>query len=67
MNFTDWLILNQYNGDIVKAIESLRPSTDYVKDYIFPVAIAFASAFLVGYLLFILTEDKNYKRLPETI
>ncbi|HDX8483129.1 TPA: hypothetical protein RQN45_005233 [Klebsiella oxytoca] len=48
MNFTDWLILNQYNGDIVKAIESLRPSTDYVKDYIFPVAIAFASAFFGG-------------------
>lgn len=48
MNFTDWLILNQYNGDIVKAIESLRPSTDYVKDYIFPVAMAFASAFFGG-------------------
>ncbi|HHL2528105.1 TPA: hypothetical protein ACQ317_004047 [Yersinia enterocolitica] len=48
MIFTEWLILHQYNGDIVKAIESLRPSTDYLKDYVFPVAMAFASAFFGG-------------------
>lgn len=48
MTFTDWLILNQINGDLVKAIESLRTTPDYVKEYIFPVAIAFASAFLGG-------------------
>lgn len=48
MTFTDWLILNQYNSDIVKAIESLRPTADYVKDYVFPIAMAFASAFFGG-------------------
>ncbi|HHQ5841104.1 TPA: hypothetical protein ACSRPO_001558 [Enterobacter asburiae] len=48
MNFTDWLILNQHTGEIARAIESLRPTTDYVKDYIFPVAMAFASALMGG-------------------
>ncbi|HEE0104107.1 TPA: hypothetical protein R6W23_000081 [Citrobacter gillenii] len=48
MTFTDWLILNQHTSDISKAIESLRPTTDYMKDYVFPVAMAFASAFLGG-------------------
>lgn len=48
MTFTDWLILNQHTGEIARAIESLRPTTDYVKDYVFPVTMAFASAFLGG-------------------
>lgn len=48
MTFIDWLMLNQHNDNLVKAIESLRATTDYVKEYVFPVAIAFASAFFGG-------------------
>lgn len=48
MIITDFFMMNQPTDAIVKAIESLRPTTDYVKDYIFPVALAFGSAFLGG-------------------
>ncbi|WP_410732021.1 hypothetical protein [Citrobacter freundii] len=48
MTFTDWLILNQHTGDIAKALEALQPTTDYIKDYVFPIAMAFASALMGG-------------------
>ncbi|HID8494851.1 TPA: hypothetical protein ACXI1U_002451 [Serratia marcescens] len=41
-------MMNQSTDAIVRAIESLRPTADYVKDYIFPVTLAFGSALLGG-------------------
>lgn len=63
MTFTDWLILNQHTGDIAKAIESLRPTTDYVKDYVFPVTMAFASAFLGGVSAVYINKKQELKNI----
>ncbi|HID9654545.1 TPA: hypothetical protein ACXJN2_001587 [Serratia marcescens] len=48
MIITNFLMMNQSTDAIVRAIESLRPTADYVKDYIFPVTLAFGSALLGG-------------------
>ncbi|CNI06580.1 nuclear transport factor 2 family protein [Yersinia massiliensis] len=63
MTITDFLIMNQNTDAIVEAIESLRPTTDYAKDYLFPVALAFGSAFFGGLSAVYINKIQGLQRI----
>jgi len=63
MTIIDFLIMNQKTDAIVKAIEALRPTTNYVKDYIFPMALAFSSAFLGGLSAVYINKRQEQQRI----
>lgn len=50
---------------IAKAIESIRPNADYIKDYIFPVTMAFFSALLGGLSALYISKRQELKNVTK--
>ncbi|WP_432461924.1 hypothetical protein [Citrobacter freundii] len=50
---------------IAKAIEALKPTQDYLKDYIFPVTLAFFSALLGGASAVYINKRQDFKNVTK--
>lgn len=51
---------------LAKAIVSLQPSSDYIKDYVFPIALAFFSALLGGMSAIYINHKQELKNITKS-
>ncbi|MCM7771510.1 hypothetical protein M8S83_05245 [Enterobacter asburiae] len=51
---------------LAKAIVSLQPPSDYIKDYVFPIALAFFSALLGGMSAIYINHKQELKNITKS-